>query len=106
MSGSKRTRTPSSRLLSDRNGLKRRLRLSGLYVDPNGGNFVFPSQVSPKYKLAIGAFFACESDKFDPSEDNGKWRNHIAIDQGGMFVGFPGLEWWWTEPVIINPINP
>jgi hypothetical protein len=76
---------------------------SGLYVDPDGDNFVFPTDVTPPYKLAIGAFYACQSDQ---DEAGGRWRDHIAIPQGGMYVGFPGLAWWWTRPVTINPINP
>ncbi|MDA3875388.1 MAG: hypothetical protein PF795_15685 [Kiritimatiellae bacterium] len=77
--------------------------LSGLYVDPDDQQFTFPIEVSPAYKLAIGAFFACQSD--DEEEGLGRWRDHIAIEAGGMYRGYPGNAYWWSNGVVINPIN-
>ena len=79
---------------------------SGLLADPKTGVFVYPTQVTPPYRLAIGGFYACQSDKFNPDVDNGRWRDHIAIDHGGMYIGFSGLAWWWTKPVTLNPLAP
>ena len=78
--------------------------------DPSAVNMngiIFPNQIKPKYKLAMGIFYACYSDARDKGDlsNLGSWRDHIAIEAGAMYLGFPGLTWWWSDPNVENPRN-
>jgi hypothetical protein len=81
----------------------------GLFVAPDadeeGDRVVFPTDVSPPYKLAFGIFYACDSDRSDDEVSGlGSWRDHIAIDAGASFLGYSGLEWWHTTPNMTGEI--
>ena len=73
------------------------------YVAPETNEYTFPAEVYHSYKISMGIFYACESDM--SFEGLGLWREHIAIPDGGMFLGFPKAAFRWTSPTIINPIK-
>ncbi|MCK9305357.1 MAG: hypothetical protein M0P27_08180, partial [Bacteroidales bacterium] len=72
----------------------------GLRINSSFNGAIFPSEVSPPYKLAIGRFYACYSDNKGIEEYSslGAWKDHIAVDSGAEYLGFLGPAFWWSDP--------
>ncbi|MGI6496840.1 MAG: RHS repeat domain-containing protein [Kiritimatiellia bacterium] len=73
----------------------------GLRINGSADGAVFPCEVSPPYKLAIGLFYACYSDNEGTGEFDtlGSWKDHVAIEAGAEYLGYHGLAWWWSAPI-------
>ncbi len=79
-------------------------RAGGLCVAPtnDANDTIYPACITPKYKIAVGMFYACESnynlEKNKDLKPNGYWRDHVALDFGGFFLGYDESAWWFPLP--------